>query len=676
MTNFSSMNKEFFRRMHERDQRETPVNEALKRKLSEQLKLGRAPSWFNQFGFWLRSQARPAGGFALAATFVLVVSVVTRYYSVLNEGMIDDWQYGTDAPVEKLSMTPGASLSPQSVSTGLSGAGLASGLGSPFMRAAPSQIAAAPAMPSSMAMNAYESAADASLGFSVGGAKDIGNFRENIKNGFMPIDSDITYEGLFYDYSFDTGQRQVCNELFCPSYARALVRNPVTNQEETYLSVGLNSNIKESDFKRQKTNFVVVLDISGSMSSPFDQYYMDRQGNRIEAPAAEASKTKMQLANEALSALVDQLNPDDRLGIVVFSDEATVAKPLRLVGETNRAALKRNIMKLQPTNGTNMAAGLEAGSKLFPTPPENLMNMLPSSSQAEYANRLIFITDAMPNQGEFGANGLHGLIEVYAARGVQTALLGVGVDFQTELVEALTKVRGANYLSIHSAQEFKKRLGEDFDYLVSPLVYDLKLDVKGSGYAIEEVYGSPDVDLSSGEVLHVRTLFPSKTENGETKGGLVLLKLRKMGEGGTLTLKASYEDKTGKKFNNESTVSFAGLNVGTSDNQGIRKGVLLAQYAKLLKDWIRDERGPNDPFFSTGKNTWERTSRTLQVSGRYKELFKTFERHFKNEANAIGDRDLDREVQILGKLVSVALPVVWPTQPIAPQPMPTDDWRY
>lgn len=674
------MNNEFFQRMHERDQSQTPVNEALKAKLARELKLGRSPSWFNRMSDWFRTQARPIGGFALASALVLALSLgMSKNGSlpaVFQSGPVtDDWQYNegvTDA--EQQIQATGLSSTQQS-------AGIASG-GNPFAKvfnqgSSPTSIAA-PAPSAMMAPSmAYESVADSSLGFSVGGAKDIANFRENIKNGFLPLETDVTYEGLFYDYSFDTGQRQTCNDLFCPSYARALVRNPLTGQEETYLSVGLNSNIKESDFKRQKTNFVVVLDISGSMSSPFDRYYYDSQGNRIEAPQIEAGKTKMQLANESLSALVDQLNPDDRLGIVLFSDGATVAKPLRLVGETDRTALKRHIMEIQATNGTNMSAGLEEGMKLFRGSDEiSKMYSLTEGHARQvdgYTDRMIFITDAMPNQGEFGARGLHGLIEDNAKQGVQTTLLGVGVDFQTDLVEALTKVRGANYLSIHSSQEFKKRLGEEFDFLVSPLVYDLRLDVKGSGYAIDEIYGSPDADLSSGEVLHVRTLFPSKTENGETKGGLVLLKLRKTGEAGTLNLRASYEDTAGKKFTNESVVSFGGMAVGVSDNQGIRKGVLLAQYAKLLKSWIQDERGGRDPMYPSATN-WERASRTLQVSDRHRTQFEKFTEYFTSEVKVIGDKTLEKEQEVLNRLTKRTVGILEPSA--VSSGTATDDWRY
>ncbi len=44
-----------------------------------------------------------------------------------------------------------------------------------------------------------------SIGLSVRGSKDVQNFRENVEMGFLPQKSDLTYEGLFYNYSFDTG---------------------------------------------------------------------------------------------------------------------------------------------------------------------------------------------------------------------------------------------------------------------------------------------------------------------------------------------------------------------------------------------------------------------------------------------------------------------------------------
>ena len=43
------------------------------------------------------------------------------------------------------------------------------------------------------------------------------NFRENIEQGYMPLPTDVTYEGLFYDYYFETGQMEACEKLFAKS---------------------------------------------------------------------------------------------------------------------------------------------------------------------------------------------------------------------------------------------------------------------------------------------------------------------------------------------------------------------------------------------------------------------------------------------------------------------------
>eukprot|EP01083_Nonionella_stella_P215188 774699_1 len=77
------------------------------------------------------------------------------------------------------------------------------------------------------------------LGFAVGGAKTVSNFRDNIDNHYLPLPTSITYEGLFYDYYFDTNSKQMnqCKQLFCPTYARAISAHPLNEHDEYYVSV-------------------------------------------------------------------------------------------------------------------------------------------------------------------------------------------------------------------------------------------------------------------------------------------------------------------------------------------------------------------------------------------------------------------------------------------------------
>ena len=44
---------------------------------------------------------------------------------------------------------------------------------------------------------------------------------------------------------------------------------------------------------------------------------------------------------------------------------------------------------------------------------------------------------------------------------------GVGLDFNSELAESISKVRGANYYSVHRPGEFRRRLTDEFDFAVT-----------------------------------------------------------------------------------------------------------------------------------------------------------------------------------------------------------------
>ena len=534
--------------------------------------------------------------------------------------------------------------------TGASGGGASKAMGS------------APLMSYSMAAPA--ASASPSIGFSAGGAKDVNSFRENIKQDYLPLPSDVTYEGLFYDYYFDTGAAKECRKLFCPSYSYAVSKDPISMQPQYYLSVGLNSGM--TDFQRKKLNLVVVLDFSGSMGSPFDEYYYDRFGNKVEQKGDESSmsKTKMQIADESVVALLDHLKPEDRFGLVIFSDDAFLVDPLTSVADKDPDKLKSRILNIKETYGTNMEAGMEKGTAL--------LDRFLQADKSEYENRIIFLTDAMPNMGETGDLPLYRMLEDNAQQGIYTTFIGIGVDFNTELVESITKIKGANYYSVHSAGEFKTRMDDEFDFMVTPLVFDLRLKLDAPGYEIEKVYGSPEADQATGELMKVNTLFPTKAENGQVKGGVILVKLKKLSNQGNMRLKVSYQDRNGVQDSDEAEVDMAEENADFYQNSGIRKAVLLTRYADLLKNWMIDERKADDKGWKIVPSVtlangivipielgeWERQSLPLIVSEPYPELFGRFSDYFQSESQVLGDITLEQEEEILKKLEGFVGPTI------------------
>jgi len=475
-----------------------------------------------------------------------------------------------------------------------------------------------------------------SIGHTVGGAQDANNFRDNIREGYLPIPTDITYEGLFNGYYFDTGGGGGCFEKFCPKYSTAVTEHPLTGETETYMTVGLDSAMEADDFERKKLNLVVVIDKSGSMGSGFGEYYYDRFGNKHEVEGT-TRRPKMEVAKDAVGSVAEQLGEGDRLGVVTFDTEARIERSLLPVGD--EAELRSEVERIEPGGSTHMSDGMDKATAM--------LNDHTNADLTEYENRVVFVTDAMPNTGEVRSRELLDRIERNADRGIHTTFVGVGVDYNTELVESITSVRGANYFSVHSAEEFERRMDEGFEYAVTPLVYDLGVEVEGA--EVEEVYGT-DADTSTGEVIRTETLFPSPQTQEGTKGGVVLVELdERDARNGYVRLRATWEERDGTVGSTERTVSFDGAGE-EFDNDGVRKAVLLARYGRLMKEWARHEWADARGEEVAELGRWERQSEELQVSPEYRERIETFRGHFEREMTRIGDEDLEREVELMEEL--------------------------
>ncbi len=616
--------KKIIHMMSQRDESEVEVNESLKR--SVRGKLGeQKPSWKKLIPF-----GGLVGAMVVLAIFLQIDPMIPPY---------DDWVFEYEENVDDGAYSSSCPYCAVTGSTGSSGGGLLDSFSS-FTEGSVS----APSV-------SYD--AEESLGFAVGGANDIQTFRDNIAEGYLPNPSSLTYEGLFYEYFFDTGQQEACEELFCASYVQTASADPISGETDHYLSVGLNSGITEADFERRPLNLIIVMDISGSMGSAFNSYYYDQpildtwSEEELDLYYEDAEKTKMEIANEAVVGLMDHLQDDDRFGMVLYDDEAFLAKPMNVVGNTDMDAIADHVMDIRDQGGTNMEAGMEMASAMFED--------LSASKMEGHENRIIFVTDAMPNTGDTSEDGLLGMVTSNADDGVYTSFIGVGVDFQTDLVEALTKVRGANYYAVHTPADFKERMDEQFDFMVTPLVFDLSLSFDSDDVSIAQVYGSPDADKATGELMYVNTLFPSASEGGEVRGGVVLLKLEGASEGSLVDLVVSYENRYGEAFLQSDSITIDG---GKAESTGVTKAVLLARYADLLLNWLIDtnQQAP-EPTVTIFEgivvpaewvlSEWEQTSTELTVSDAYKELFATFTAHMEQQIAALGDDELYQEVDLL-----------------------------
>jgi len=157
-------------------------------------------------------------------------------------------------------------------------------------------------------------------------------------------------------------QRRVLQYGFRPGNPAVSIGKPIVaangvdpDQPQTTLEVPkppvLAGVIDEWNQVRKKARVLLVMDVSGSMGDEADPNTGD---------------TKLDLAKKAATAALDQFNPRDDVGLRIFStdiskNEPTDYKDVVPIGPIagNRDALKSNIQRLVPTQGTPLytAAG-------------------------------------------------------------------------------------------------------------------------------------------------------------------------------------------------------------------------------------------------------------------------------------------------------------------------------
>ncbi|WP_415380380.1 vWA domain-containing protein [Halosimplex sp. TS25] len=485
------------------------------------------------------------------------------------------------------------------------------------------------------------------IGVSAGGAQDANAFRTNVEEGYVPQPTDLTYEGLFHDYYFDTGQDRPCERLFCPSYSTAVTRDPLSNDTERFVTVGLNSGISKRDFQRKPLNLVVVVDTSGSMESQFDEYHYDGG----EETKVEENQAKMDAAGDAVVSMLGKLNGDDRVGVVDYDDSARTVQGLRRVSEIDRGDLRSDVRGLTAGGGTNLDAGMSEARDM----------LAEHGNDSERETRVVYVTDAMPNLGDTSGDSLESRLRSHANRGIHTTFVGVGVDFNSRLTETISTVRGANYYAVHSPAQFEERMDEGFSYMVTPLVHNLSLRVAGDGYEIENVYGSPQADAASAELMEVTTLFPSRREGNKTEGGVVLLEVKRTGDDPTLGLVASYEDPGGGARQVVRNVSFESREAPYYGSTGVRKAVALSEYGTLVRNWMAHERADGEAGATAVEEPieyreydeqWEQGSVALGVSEPYDDRIDRFLEYFRAEQSALDADRMDRDIDVLERLAA------------------------
>lgn len=192
------------------------------------------------------------------------------------------------------------------------------------------------------------------------------------------------------------------------------------------------------------SNIIFLIDVSGSMSD----------------------ENKLPLLKSSFKILINQLRPQDKVGIVVYAGSAGMVLPPTSAQEKEKIMDALN--NLQAGGSTAGGAGIELAYKLA---QENFVK--------GGNNRVVLATDGDFNVGASTSTDLETLIQEKRKTGIFLTCLGYGMgNYKDNRLETLADKGNGNYAYIDNIQEANKFLGREFAGSMYAIAKDVKIQIE------------------------------------------------------------------------------------------------------------------------------------------------------------------------------------------------------
>jgi len=320
-------------------------------------------------------------------------------------------------------------------------------------------------------------------GVSFGGAQDIGQFKGILDTGGVPGPDTLDANGFFNEH-FAPVPAAPCTDKLCLTPGLSVGRDWLLGNHQATLQIAVDTNVDPSTYTRLPMNLVVVVDTSGSMA----------EDGRLD-------KVKV-----GLDTLIDNLLDTDRLAIVNFDDAVTTDTGF---GATlDRPALHAIVASLAPGGGTDIFDGLHAGFNLVAEAP------------SDHQNRVIFLSDGNATSGDTSTSDILAMADGFVVKGIGLTTVGVGLDFDVELMRGLAEHGAGNFYFLEDASAATEVFTEELDYFVSPLALNVQISaIPGAGYQLGEQVGSHLwTNNSDGGSMSIPAVFVASRTSGSGQG--------------------------------------------------------------------------------------------------------------------------------------------------------------
>ncbi len=212
---------------------------------------------------------------------------------------------------------------------------------------------------------------------------------------------------------------------------------------------------------RAPINLALVLDRSGSMTG-----------------------AKIEKAKQGACAALDSLDANDYVSMVVYDNKPEILfPPQKIESAHDREILKERIQHVRPGGGTAIYAGLELGAEL-----------LRKHLDRERLNRIVLLSDGIANVGPSRTSDLAGLAGRLREDGLSVSTIGLGDDYNEDLMTAIAETSHANYYYVQDAEKLPGIFSDELGCARTVLARGVTIHIRvPEGVRIHEILGHPEI---------------------------------------------------------------------------------------------------------------------------------------------------------------------------------------
>lgn len=214
------------------------------------------------------------------------------------------------------------------------------------------------------------------------------------------------------------------------------------SSQRLHLMARFISGSTSQDRRRRPVNLSLVIDRSGSMG-----------GDKID------------YTRQAAQFLVQNLSVRDTLSIVLYNDSVeTLLMPEKV---QRKDVINQRIAAIKPKGTTNLSAGWLEGC-----------NLVTKNLDDGHVNRVILMSDGLANRGVTSTEQLVRLVQQKRKEGISTTTMGLGTDFNEDLLMEMANAGGGAYYFIESPEVAPAIFDEELRGLLNIIGQNLTITVE------------------------------------------------------------------------------------------------------------------------------------------------------------------------------------------------------